>query len=68
MVTDLCGVSPLLYPNARTSAVDIKRFLTKPPQSEIKKGFTVIPKAQVSCSGFEDNPLRVGVKLAHKGA
>ena len=29
--------------------------------------YTVIPKAQVSYSGFEDNPLRRGVKLAHKG-
>ena len=27
-----------------------------------------IPKAQVSHIGFEDNPLRRGVKLAHKGA
>ena len=29
---------------------------------------TVIPKAQVSFTGFEDNPLRGGVKLAPKGA
>ncbi|MGD8946080.1 MAG: hypothetical protein PVI62_05445 [Desulfobacterales bacterium] len=29
---------------------------------------TVIPKAQVSYTGFEDNPLRGGMKLAHKGA
>ena len=40
-------------------AADIKRFLTKPQQSEIKEGFTVIPKAQVSCSRFEDNQKRL---------
>jgi len=29
---------------------------------------TVIPKAQVSYTGFEDNPLCGDVKLAHKEA
>jgi len=33
-----------------------------------KKFITVIPKDQVGYTGFEDNPLREGVKLAHKGA
>jgi hypothetical protein len=27
-----------------------------------------MPKVQVCHTGFEDNPLRGGVKLAHKGA
>ena len=30
--------------------------------------FTLIPKAQVSYTGFEHNPLCGAVKLAHKGA
>jgi len=28
----------------------------------------VIPKVQLSYTGFEDNPIRGGVKLAPKGA
>jgi len=34
----------------------------------MKKNYQVILKAQVSLTGFEDNPIRGGVKLAHKGA
>jgi len=47
----------------------LKSFqLIIPNNKWISKGIAVNPKAQVSDTGFEDNPLRGSVKLAYKGA